>query len=235
MGGPSSRWGTGQPLSPVASVPARRGRGGGRAGYVEVLSSSPPAGLTASLWGGGWQRRRMRAGSVVGARQGMGGCLQRWVLAAGSPRACPHGRGWQSRLLGSFWLLPACAERWGWRDGAGWAPHRLSCEGLQCWDAPMVTAGRAPWQGVQCPPLPGQRPCPCPALGLDVSLLFLPTHSGWGREHPQGPHREEGAQRAPELLPASCCCGQRCWGSWWPCGGRCQCQALHPTSPVMGS
>lgn len=34
-----------------------------------------------------------------------------------------------------------------------------------------------------------------------MSLLFLPTRSGWGREHPRGSRREEGAQRAPALCP----------------------------------
>lgn len=34
-----------------------------------------------------------------------------------------------------------------------------------------------------------------------MSLLFLPTRSGWGREHPWGPCQEESAQRAPALCP----------------------------------
>lgn len=62
---------------------------------------------------------------MMGAQHRRDSRPQRWVLAVGSPRACPHSWGWQSCLLGSSWLPPPTLGD----GGTGLAGHLIACHG----------------------------------------------------------------------------------------------------------
>lgn len=156
------------------------------------------------------QRRRTRAGSR--------GCTSWWLsLQVGAGSSSPRVGTAACSAPRSCLCAPGDGD-----GGMGPAGHPVPITG--------GLAGRTHrrWQRAESrdgavPSAPWQ--CPCPAQGLDVSLHFLLTHSGWDRKPPQRPRREEGARRAPaEGL-----------GDPVAVRGRCQCHPWHPTSPVRGS
>lgn len=145
--------------------------------------------------GRAWQHCRTRAGSP--------GCTTTWWL---SPQVNTGSSSPRAGTAACSLLAPACAHQQ--MGTVGWGQlgtQRSSRRGLQAGHTDGGS-GESPGRGA-VPSATWQSPCP--AQGLDVSLLFLLTHSGWDRKPPQNP-----TGRKVHGVPL-----QRGWEIQWQCGG----------------